>query len=177
MIQESRQIQREREERRRLQEQQDFAYNESLRLDREREERMKREADERARVAEEAEEAKALQEAMEMSKQLTKEENYRIAKERLLEEPAAGSECARLVLKLPDGSRVIRRFPRLATLQNVRDFVNITVHQKQLNITNYTLNSNFPKKTFGEDEEDLNVNLSESGLYPEATLFVHNLDS
>ena len=76
LVQESRQIQRDREERRRLQEQQDFAYNESLRLDREREERMKREADERVRLAEEAEEAEALKEAMEMSKKLTKEQNY-----------------------------------------------------------------------------------------------------
>ena len=70
----SRRIQQERESRRILREQQEKEYNDSLRADQEREEALKREADERTRIMEEEEEQKALNEAMELSKKLTRQQ-------------------------------------------------------------------------------------------------------
>ena len=84
----------------------------------------------------------------------------------------------RLQLKYPDGSRTIRRFSKLATLNIVRDFIDIEIITKELEIENYSLNLNFPKRTFrNDDEKTNNLSLEDAGLHPQAVLFIQNLDA
>ena len=175
---ESRRVQQEREERRRLREEQEREYNESLVADREREERLKREADERARLAQQAEEEASLKEAMELSKQLTRQQDFEEKKARVLEEPPGGPETTRLQLKLPNGKKLLRRFPKRATLLNVRDFVDTSLSENGMNdIDSYSLNLNFPKRTFYPNDEDNSLSMENSGLHPQAVLFIHNLNA
>ena len=81
-------------------------------------------------------------------------------------------------MKYPDGSRTIRRFPKTSTVNLVRDFIDIEIMTKNLGIENYSLNLNFPKRTFHNKDEEANaLTLEEAGLHPQAVLFVQNLDS
>ena len=175
----SRRIQQERESRRILREQQEKEYNDSLRADQEREEALKREADERTRIMEEEEEQKALNEAMELSKKLTRQQIVEEKKNRVGDEPENDRNLnTRIQLKYPDGSRTIRRFSKLVTLDLVRDFVDIEIITKELEIENYSLNLNFPKRTFRKDDEETkHLTLEEAGFHPQAVLFVQNLDA
>lgn len=175
----SRQVQQERETRRLLREQQEREYNDSLRADQEREEALRRAADERTRLKEEEEEKKALTEAVELSKQLSRQQKLDEKKRRVGEEPENNPKVnTRLQLKYPDGSRTIRRFPKTSTVNLVRDFIDIEIITKNLGIENYSLNLNFPKRTFHNTDEESNaLTLEEAGLHPQAVLFVQNLDS
>ena len=175
---ESRRVQQEREERRRLREEQEREYNESLVADREKEERLRREADERTRLAQQAEEEASLKEAMELSKQLTRQQDLEEKKARVLEEPPSGPETTRLQLKLPNGKKLLRRFPKRATLLNVRDFIDTSLSENGMNgMYIYSLNLNFPKRTFYPNDEDNSLSMENSGLHPQAVLFIHNLNA
>jgi FAS-associated factor 2 len=175
----SRRVQQERETRRLLREQQEREYNESLRADQEREEALKREADERTRIIEEEEERKSLKEAMELSKKLTQQQKIDEKTIRVGEEPEHNPKMnTRLQLKYPDGTRTIRRFSKTATLNLVCDFIDIEMITKNLEIENYSLNLNFPRRTFRcRDEETSILTLEEAGLHPQAVLFIQNLDA
>ena len=161
-----------------LREQQEREYNESLRADREREERLQREADERTRLAEQAEEEASLREAMELSRELTRQQKLEEKKARLLEEPPVGPQTTRLQLKLPNGKKLLRRFPKEATLLNVRDFIDISLSENGVeDIEEYSLNLNFPKRVFYPNDEDNTLSMESSGLHPQAVLFIHNLNA
>ena len=125
------------------------------------------------------EEQKALNEAMELSKKLTRQQIVEEKKNRVGDEPENDRNLnTRIQLKYPDGSRTIRRFSKLVTLDLVRDFVDIEIITKELEIENYSLNLNFPKRTFRKDDEETkHLTLEEAGLHPQAVLFVQNLDA
>ena len=120
-----------------------------------------------------------LKEAMELSKKLTQQQKLDEKTIRVGEEPEHNPKMnTRLQLKYPDGTRTIRRFSKTATLSLVCDFIDIEMITKNLEIENYSLNMNFPKRTFCcRDEETSKLTLEEAGLHPQAVLFIQNLDA
>ncbi|KAF9917500.1 hypothetical protein BX616_000806 [Lobosporangium transversale] len=111
---------RERELAREIRQQQDDAYEQSLRADREkaRQQKEAREAAERQKREEERLEAERLA-ALER-----KERHMKYLFENLPEEPAAGEPgCATLSFKLWNGERIIRRFRGTEPVENVYVFI------------------------------------------------------
>ncbi|KAI8598366.1 hypothetical protein EDD21DRAFT_309492, partial [Dissophora ornata] len=111
---------RERELAREIRQQQDDAYEQSLRADREkaRQKTEAREAAERQKLEQERIEAERVS-ALER-----KERHLKFLFENLPEEPAAGeSGCARLSFKLWNGERVIRRFRGTEPIEHIYVFV------------------------------------------------------
>ncbi|KAF9428052.1 hypothetical protein BGZ94_003498 [Podila epigama] len=111
---------RERDMAREIRQQQDDAYQQSLRADREKA-RQQREAQEAA------EKLKREQERIEAEKvaaQNRRERHLKYLFENLPEEPAAGEPgCARLSFKLWNGERVIRRFRGTEPVEHVYIFI------------------------------------------------------
>ncbi|KAI7817174.1 hypothetical protein BC939DRAFT_402918, partial [Gamsiella multidivaricata] len=111
---------RERELAREIRQQQDDAYEQSLRADREK-------ARQQKEAREAAEQQEREQERIEAEKQAALERRERHLKflfETLPEEPAASEDgCARLSFKLWNGERVIRRFRGTEPVENVYVFI------------------------------------------------------
>ncbi|KAF9091803.1 hypothetical protein BGX29_010752 [Mortierella sp. GBA35] len=111
---------REREMAREIRQQQDDAYQQSLRADREkaRQQREAREAAEQLKLEQERIEAEKLA-ALDR-----RERHLKYLFENLPEEPAAGETgCARLSFKLWNGERVIRRFRGTEPVEHVYVFI------------------------------------------------------
>jgi len=77
------------------------------------------------------------------------------------------NRVSQLVIRLPDGSRVQRRFRVTDKVQAIYDFVDCQ-DQMQIDQSHYNLIANFPRRVF----QDRLVSLEEAGLYPQASLFV-----
>ena len=96
---------------------QDQEYEAALEADRQRVEAAAQESERKdAEKAAEAEE-KELAEAVELSRQLSRESDVERKKKRLEEEPPAGPNATNLRINVPSGSRLQRRFLSSATLQ------------------------------------------------------------
>lgn len=111
---------RERELAREIRQQQDDAYEQSLRADREKARKQKevQEAALRQRLEEERIEAERVAELE------RKERHLKYLFENLPEEPPAGeSGCARLSFKLWNGERIIRRFRGTELVENIYVFI------------------------------------------------------
>ena len=132
----------EAEERQRLREQQNREFEESERLDREREE-------ERRRKEREEEDKRNA----ELERERERSEMLRNAKESLPSEPAPGSDVATSMIKfnLPNGAKFVRRFAAAHSLQTVRNFVMVRLDELELDIQNFALVLNYPKKQFDPD--------------------------
>ncbi|EGD76672.1 hypothetical protein PTSG_12671 [Salpingoeca rosetta] len=112
----------EREQRmqtQRLREEQDQAYQESLRKDRERQ-RLKEEEERRAREEEEAAQRAQLEE---QQRKQEEEEKRKETKTQLPPEPQEDEERILVAIKLPDGSRVKRHFRPSEQVKVMYDFV------------------------------------------------------
>lgn len=72
-------------------------------------------------------------------------------------------------------SKVDRRFPADGTVGEIRGFVSLYLEDNNIAITNFSMSTNFPRKTFAESEDAQSV--VEAGLHPTAMLFVHDLDA
>lgn len=133
-------------EARMMRSEQDWAYQESLRLDRAKEAAaaVKREAEERAA----AEAAVAAAEEAAAAAKAAEERNTAIiaAAATLPDEPAAGGEgVVDVAIRLPDGRRVRRRFARTHPLQAIFSFL---VSAEHLEPNTYRLVSQFPRRSF-----------------------------
>mmetsp|Transcript_54211 Transcript_54211/g.69682 ORF Transcript_54211/g.69682 Transcript_54211/m.69682 type:complete len:224 (-) Transcript_54211:56-727(-) len=134
------------------------------------------ERDERLRSEEAEVEAKTLEElnaAIEMSKTLDKEASLKRKREKLGIEPVAGPNVTKLRLQLPNGSKLDRRFVSSATLQDVRDYIDVYLGDNEINMEEYSLSTNFPRKTF----TDNTLTLVETELHPRGVLYVQDLDA
>jgi hypothetical protein len=130
----------------------DWAYEESLRLDREKEAARKAEA-EAAEAAAAAAAAAAEKEA--------RDALVAAANDALPDEPAAGGDdVVDIAVKLPDGRRVRRRFCKSHPLQSVFNFL---VSHEHLAPGTYRLMSQFPRRAF-EDHAPGAPTLEEAGL-------------
>ncbi|KAL7555031.1 hypothetical protein ACHAWF_018612 [Thalassiosira exigua] len=167
---EARRLQREEDQL--LREEQNREYQEALLAD-QRREAERHEAEERERrEREEAEEAERLREAVEASKL----DDARATLEKAGGEPPAGSPgTARLRLTLPNGKRVDRRFRGTDEVGTIRAFLVVHFHEQGIEMKNFGLSTNYPRRTFEAGEDGLT--LEEAGLAPQAVVMVQDLDS
>ena len=159
---------------RRLREEQDAAFAESLARDaaraREAEEQRRKEEEERVREEEarqvEAEELRRREDAE--RERVRAIEIRRVAKaSSLREEPEEGAEgVSKLAIRLPDGSRAARRFHSSDTIADVYDFVDTL---DELDEVEYSLVSNFPRRNFPRGDT---TSLLDAGAHPNGALFV-----
>lgn len=165
----------EAQERQRLRDEQDEALRLSLEEDRRREEE-RRHAEEEARRAEkEAREAERLAQEQAMRAEAKKAETIASKRASVPEEPSSGP-LTTIRFQLPNGSKLNRRFPTDTTMQVLRNYVDCELHNMDIPIVNYSVSLNYPKKTFGPDD-DLSKTLEDNGLVPQAVLYVQNLDA
>ncbi|KAH7686877.1 FAS-associated factor 2 protein [Dioscorea alata] len=167
----------EAEERRnniRLREEQDAAYRAALEADQARErqrkeeqERLEREAAEAERKRKEEEEAqeRAAREAAEREAALAKRREEKAMS--LGVEPEKGPDVTRVLIRFPNGERKERRFHCSAAIKSLYDYVDSL---DCLNAENYCLVSSFPRVSYGP--EKYSQTLQETGLHPQASLFV-----
>ena len=159
-----------REEEIRLREEQDREYQEALLADQIREIE-RREEQERLQKEEE--------ERVELERLAVEVERNRIEKARELvakcEEPSAGAGTARIRFTLPNGKKVDRRFKSEDTIEVLRAFLITHFDETEVEMKNFGISTNFPRKTFHEDDNGLT--LDQAGLTPQAVVMVQDLDA
>lgn len=152
MLREARNQREERESARLLREQQDEEYAAALEADRERErmvwEEREKEEDERERVR-----------GLEVRRERKREA--------LGEEPDKGPGVASVVVRLPDGSRVGRRFSKEEAMEKVFDWAEVN----RVDIEVACLVTNYPRKSL-RYPEDAGISVEEAGLFPSAMLLL-----
>jgi len=167
---EARRIEREQEAE--LRRQQDEEYQEALRADQERERKRQEEREEQERIQREVEE---------LEKRKIQEEKDRLDRARALIRPEPDNvkgKTTRIRFQLPTGQKLERRFENDETVGALKAFLILhfaetaTSDQDHV-IKNISLSTNFPKKTYDEDEKTL----QESGLCPQAVLMCQDLDA
>ena len=161
-----------REGRSSLREEQEREYQEALAADQARE-RAEREAREQAeREAREQAEREAREEAERMEAEreqarleAEREERRASLRNAIAAEPEAEKGVTTTVcVHLPDGERLKRRFLKTDTVQDVLNFIDT----KDVNVDEYVLVSNYPRKEFREAAVDLET----AGLVPQAMLYL-----
>ncbi|XP_063365554.1 FAS-associated factor 2 isoform X2 [Cydia amplana] len=155
----------EREVTQRLRASQDEAYAESLAADQEKERR--REAERSALAQREAEENR-LREQEENRKQEVSEARVALSA-RLRPEPAPGASAVVLLIRLPGGQRLTRRFSTDTTTQDLYDFVFSHPQSPE----EFEITTNFPKRTIPKGLS----NLAEVGLKDRDVLFVTDMNA
>jgi len=155
-FQNARNQEEERIRNRRLLEEQDVAFLQSLAVDQEKERKAREEEQKKLEVE------RALREAEEKKRQQL--ERKKIA---LPVEPALGSEgVVHIVVKLPSGDRISRRFHKHNKLQDISDFVDL--NQKEIESGSFYLASPYPRKLY----TDPNLTLQDAGFSSQALLHV-----
>ena len=169
-----------------LREEQDMAYAESLKADKEKEKR--REEEKRQREAAEAERLRKEQEAAARRKRL--EDLRKTLMERLPPEPAVNSaDLIRLLIKLPNGKRLERRFLRSDPVKYLFYFV----HSNEESPLLFAITSNFPSRdipgkpdfldlefegdNLDDNDQRYNQTLENVGLQKSEILFVRDLEA
>jgi len=166
---EARRLQREEEQR--LREEQDREYQEALLADQMREIERQEAAERERREQEEREEA----ERQKQEKEANRLEDARSLLEAAGEPPAGSKGMARMRFTLPNGKKVDRRFRAEDTIKTIRAFLIVHFHEQGIEMKNFGLSTNFPRKSFGEEENGLT--LEEAGLAPQAVVMVQDLDA
>lgn len=161
---------------RNIREEQDAAYEASLRADQEREAQRlaEEEAAGEAARAEEAQRAEEREQAAAEVERLAALTRRREEKEGALEaEPAAGPDVASVSIRLPDGSRTVRRFAGDAQVARVFDYVDTLPSVPAIK---YSLVSSFPRQVYTRESHQ-GATVLAAGLHPQAALFVQAEDS
>jgi len=129
---------------------QDVAFQESLRIDKEKDERRQQEEqlkqDEINRLLKEEEERQRLLEEEVRIQEMKKEQKERDKKllfSKLPPEPEKGDNVVQLMIRLLNGSRVTRRFHLDSQINELYLFV-----QAQEDVEDFFLGTHFPKKEF-----------------------------
>ena len=106
---------------------------------------------------------------------LEKEQKIHIIRERLQDEPLAGSNdgIANIRLQIPKGTKIMRRFHKTECIQSINDFLYLYFHDNQMEITNFAISTSYPKR----DLDDETQTLEALGLFPSAALMVRDLDA
>lgn len=163
----------QREEDARLREEQNREYQEALLADQMREMERNEQLERERREREEAEE----RERLEMAKEQSRLEDAKRILEQSGGEPPVGTKVgvARMRFTLPNGKKVDRRFRSADTVEVLRAFLTVHLEETGVEIKNFGLSTNFPRKTFGEADNKLT--LEEAGLAPQAVVMVQDLDA
>ena len=72
-------------------------------------------------------------------------------------------------------SQVDRRFAGDGTVGEIRGFVTLHLEDNGIPITNFSMSTNFPRRTYTPEDDGLSA--QEAGLHPTGMLFVHDLDA
>jgi len=138
---------------RKLKKEQDQAYEASLKEDQIKEWMQKQQ-----------EESQEEQEAIQMSIELTKMKKIQDLEKSLPSEPAVGLQnVTHIVIRMPDGKRLERRFLMDSKLQLLRNFIDSKTLSERVP-DSYEIVTDFPKKIYS----NMNSSFRESGLYPRA---------
>ena len=84
-------------------------------------------------------------------------------------EPAAGEGVTTVLVRMPEGPRISRRFDKGTRLSLVRSWVEASSPPER-RMVDFELVSNYPR--FVASEQNANQTLEEAGLHPQATMFV-----
>lgn len=153
-----------------IRQEQDAAFQETLRMDQERE-RLKREAEEAKLRAEEEERAR--QQAEIERKEQIHRQKIELASE-IPDEPSADEpEAVRIVIKLPEGQRLERRFFKHQSLKYLYYYV--FCHPDSPD--EFDITTNFPRKVLCCKPEDNPPTFQEAGLGKSTMLFVNDLEA
>lgn len=157
-----------------IRQEQDAAFQETLRLDQERE-RLKLEAEEAKKRAEEEEKAR-IQAEIERKDDI-KRQKIELASY-IPEEPKADEpEAVRIVIKLPEGQRLERRFYKQQSLKYLYYYV--FCHPDSPD--EFDITTNFPRKVLNckptPDDQDDPPSFQDAGLGKSTMLFVNDLEA
>ena len=166
----------ERNFNRRIREEQEAAFAEALAEDqrKEAEREAQREHERQLQREQEERERQVLEEqARQEQKQQAVVQRRRERSESIPEEPSADGEkpVTRLLIKMPDGSRIQRRFLTEDKIRAVYDYVDSL---ESNTCFDYKLVTNFPRRVF--DESTFSLTLKEADLVPQAALFLQSED-
>ena len=155
-----------RQQDRQLRREQDAEFQASLEADRKKEQLHRERQEEAARQEAELKLAadKALQEAAELEQR--KAQALADARRRLGDEPRGPPQkSARVRVQLPNGTKVDRRFPLDATIDHLRDFVNLYIHDNHLDLDKFQFATNYPRRIFYDlPSDDLASQAPDAGL-------------
>ncbi|KAJ3089522.1 hypothetical protein HK102_006193, partial [Quaeritorhiza haematococci] len=155
----------EREQARRIREQQDEAYQASLRADQEKERRAQEERERLQREKEEEErKAREREEAIEARKRRKQELIATLPPEPDASEP----ESTRLGIRMPSGERVVRRFRATDKIGLLYHFIETLDLSPLDDMAEIIVVNTFPRKEF----TDMNVTIKEAGLFPSGSVIV-----
>ncbi len=184
----------------RLRDEQDREYREAEEADRRAREQNERDEAAREQQMEEERQQKELQDAIELSKKLSRDDHLQRTRSNIGSEPAAGSPgTATIRFQLPRGIKTSRRFMRedkvqvlqfivlfylnlktnyfhawyVIFSQKIFDYLEVYFADNNIDIRNFTVGTNFPKKTF----VDMEATIEGESLYPNGTLFVLDADA
>lgn len=145
-----------------IMQEQDAAYRESLIRDQERARKKKEEEDAIRKIQEEIE-----RQEREKEDKISSREALRRKLKENLEEPTKDHTLS-LLFRMPSGSRICRKFPPQATVQDIYNFA-LTCDECP---NFFTLVSNFPKKVLPSKGEAMSKTCIEMGIPSSTTLFI-----
>jgi len=149
---------------------QDAEYQRALEADRKKMREKKRQEEEKKQKEEE----EKLQRALSMSRELEKKAEIERKRSSLSEEPKAGSGVSTFVFRIPDGSRLTRRFRDDEKLGMIFTFLDVSL--EKANIKNYAFTA-YPHRRFSTEETNMDMSLSDAKLTGRVAVFVQNLDA
>ncbi|KAJ3310768.1 FAS-associated factor 2 [Boothiomyces sp. JEL0838] len=158
---------REREAARSIREQQDLAYQQSLKADREKAEKLKREQE---LAAQKEREEKLKEIEIELKRQKKREYKLELA-QNLPSEPEQKDNVANLSVRLPNGSRLTRRFDADSKIKQLHDFIESNDLDPIDLLSEFVIVNTYPRKEY----TDLNITFKEAGLYPSAAVIVEEI--
>ncbi|KAJ3325761.1 FAS-associated factor 2 [Boothiomyces sp. JEL0866] len=158
---------REREAARSIREQQDLAYQQSLKADREKAEKLKREQE---IVAEKERQDKLKEIEIELKRQKKREYKLHLAQS-LPNEPEQKDYVANLSIRLPNGSRLTRRFEADSKIKTLHDFIESNDLEPIDILSEFVIVNTYPRREY----TDLNLTFKEAGLYPSAAVIVEEV--
>lgn len=169
-----------REEAQSLREQQDREYQEAAEADRIAQEQRREEERRRAREQEEAQQQAELDEAMERSRQQSRQDRLDKIRTWFQSHPeptTGGAEVSTVRFQLPQGTKLSRRFNKADTIQVIYDFLRLhfaDIAGDGVNpIENFSVATHFPKVEL----TDMERTIEEVGLHPRGMLYVQDLDA
>ncbi|GAM19486.1 hypothetical protein SAMD00019534_026610 [Acytostelium subglobosum LB1] len=154
-LQRLRQEQEETDAQRRIVDEQNREYQESLRADIE---KARKEEEEKKRVLAEA-------------KAVENKKSEKLSHGKLVPpEPPKGPESTHIIFKLPDDTKIERRFNSTDTIQTLAYFLD----GSGVELENYQFSMTFPRKVFGKQQ--YNLTLKETDIHPQCLLNVRSED-
>lgn len=156
-----------------LREMQDLEYERALEADRQREEAERR-AKEDAAMEQQREREREAQEERKRKREAEAEEELKkrkIEQRKALAEPPAGPGVVLIMVRLPDGKQMRRRFRENDSFKSVYDYIRTfdlkTQHGEPIG-NKWSLVSRYPRRKF----DNLGTSIKDAGLGKQAVLFV-----